>query len=282
MERGTALITGGNRGIGYATALALAREGWSVAISSRDEARGQAAVQALETAAGRPVQLLVGDLSSIEGAVRLADAARARLPGLTVLIYNAGVWLTRRQLNADHLEMSFMVNHLAPAILGARLLDHLAQNRPARIVTVSAGLYRLGRVELERTPTGDDFHPLRSYANTKLWGLLGGLALARRAERRGVTLNAVHPGVVRTDLGTLGGLPGALLKLLKGLWLSPEAGADAPVWLATAAELEGLSGRYFDRRRPQPLAGQAQDQRLAGLVWERTVALARGAIPAQL
>jgi NAD(P)-dependent dehydrogenase (short-subunit alcohol dehydrogenase family) len=132
-----------------------------------------------------------------------------------------------------------------------------------------------GAVDLERTPTGADFHAIRTYASTKLWNLVATLERARRWADTRVTVNAVHPGVVSTGLGDRRGLLGFVLRVAKRWWLTPEEGADAPVWLATAPELDGVSGAWFDRRARKELPPAVTDPALGARVWEATERLLR-------
>jgi NAD(P)-dependent dehydrogenase (short-subunit alcohol dehydrogenase family) len=128
-----------------------------------------------------------------------------------------------------------------------------------------------GRVDLARTPVGDDFDRFRTYANTKLCNLLCTSELAVRWADRGVTVNAVHPGVVRTKLGDMSGPLGLLLRLIKRRWAAPEVGALGPVRLATDAALANTTGRYHDQLAEAPWPQPARDQALARALWERSV-----------
>jgi NAD(P)-dependent dehydrogenase (short-subunit alcohol dehydrogenase family) len=130
-------------------------------------------------------------------------------------------------------------------------------------VNVNAGMYVSGRVDLARTPYGHDFGRISTYAASKVCSVLAMRVLAEELVGTGVTVNAVHPGVVRTALGDMPGPAGLLLKLVKRAWSTPEQGAEAPVWLATATELAGTNGQYIDRRQPVPFAKPAQDLELA-------------------
>ena len=162
-----------------------------------------------------------------------------------MLVHNAGVWPTRLERNEDGVEQAFAVNHLAPFQLNLALEDRLR-----RVVQVSAGLYVKGRVDPDRTPAGADFHRMRTYCDTKLANLLVLPLFARRWQDAGVTIDAVHPGVVRTRLGDPGGAarPGA-------------AGGEADVGDAERRRRSGGArwpgsggtGRYFHLDTEQPL-----------------------------
>ncbi|MEZ4644400.1 MAG: SDR family oxidoreductase [Chloroflexota bacterium] len=275
MKEKVCVVTGGNAGIGKAIASELARMQAHVVIVSRNREKGELALADIRQEAPMgQVELVVGDLGTAAGTRQLANTLLAQLPHIHVLVNNAGVWLTQRQLNVDGLEMTFMVNHLAPFILTNMLLARLQASTPARIVNVNAGLYVNGRFNLQQTPYGHDFHRLRTYANSKLGNIFYTQELARRIEGSGVTVNAVHPGVIRTDLGVMSGVLGWLLRLVKRSWPGPEVGAQAPVWLATAPELEAVNGKYFDLKQETPYAPVAQNPELAQQVWALSEQLA--------
>ncbi|MCB1323308.1 MAG: hypothetical protein KDK34_23820, partial [Leptospiraceae bacterium] len=166
------------------------------------------------------------------------------------------------------LEEAFMVNHMAPFILSAMLFPLLRANAPARIINVNAGLYVFGRFDLNRTPMGADFSPLRTYMNTKLCNVLFTRRFARAIQDSGVTINANHPGVIRTGLGE-SGLSGRIIhRTIKRFWKSPEAGAAAPVWLATDPQLENTNGLFFDLKQERPYAANARNEILIDSLYE--------------
>lgn len=269
MTKQVCVVTGANAGIGKAIAYSLAQAGLQVVMICRHEARGQQAAAEIKTAVPHnPPDLLIGDLGTIAGVQQAAADLLRHYPQIHILINNAGVWATKRELNEDGLEISFMVNHLAPFLLTNLLLERLKDSRPARIVNVNAGLYVKGKLDLDKTPYGHDFHSLKSYANTKLANVLFTVELARHLEGSGVTVNALHPGVIRTHLGDRSGPLGWLLKLVKRSWKTPDEGAKSPVWVATAAELEGVNGRYYNEFEEIPIDPVAQDEALAKQLWE--------------
>lgn len=163
----TVVVTGGGRGIGYAVAEQLAQDGWQVVLLARDAERGAAACRALSASAGREVRLVVGDLSSPRTTRAAAEAALSACPRIDVFVHNAGVWPTGLTRNEDGHEQAFATNHLAPFLLNHLLERRLVAAR-ARVVQLSAGFYVKGTADPERTPTGADFHPLRTYADSKL------------------------------------------------------------------------------------------------------------------
>ena len=267
MER-CLLVTGATRGIGRAIVEALLREAPDarVVMVARDRERAERVCAELAASVGRRPALVVGDLGSLAGARALVDAiAEARID---VLVHNAGIWPTRRELGPEGYERAFVTNHLGPFVLTAGLVDRMP--RGGRIVQVSAGLYPLGRLDardLERTARGHDFGRIRTYASTKLANLLATRGWAERLAAAGIDVNAVHPGVIRTDLGASRGPLGWLLAGAKLFWKTPAHGARGPVRLALDATLAGTRDQFFNELAPEPWRAPATDRALAEAVW---------------
>jgi NAD(P)-dependent dehydrogenase (short-subunit alcohol dehydrogenase family) len=254
------VVTGGGRGIGLAVADQLAQEGWQVVRLVRDPGRAQ------PLAAAAPGQLVQGDLSSRRSTRAAAQALLDACPRVDALVHNASIWPAKRERNEDGLELAFAINHLAPFLLNHLLEPRLVASS-ARVVQVSAGLAVKGRVDLDRTPTGEDFHPIRTYATTKLCNLLLVGRFAERWAESGVTITALHPGVIRTGLGDRSGPLGALLKLVKRRWASPAEGARPVVRLVRDPALATVTGRAFDREADWQLPAVALDIALAARLW---------------
>ncbi len=271
MLQRSVVVTGGNRGIGLAVSRALARTGCRVFLVARDADAGRQAERELR--ADGDVRFVQGDLSCVRSTRQAARAIAAECPKIDVLVHNAGLWPSRREVNEDGVERAFAVNHVAPFLLNHLLVDTLVNG--ARVVQVSAGLYVKGKVDVAQTPTGGDFHPIRTYATTKLCNLLLLERYAERFSRRGVTINAVHPGVLRTGLGDRPGAFGLVVRAVKQLWKPAEAGAPPVVRLALAPELEGVTGRYFHLEDEMPLADVARDAPTARALWEHAEVLCR-------
>ncbi|WP_367325872.1 SDR family NAD(P)-dependent oxidoreductase [Streptomyces sp. HUAS ZL42] len=268
----TAVVTGGNRGIGYAVARDLVRHGYRVVLLVRDRQRGETARSALGALSGSDVALAVGDLSELSGVRSAAQAVLASCPRIDVLIHNAGIWPSGLVHGENGLEKAFVINHLAPFVLNHLLEPRLVASR-ARVVQVSAGLYAKGHVDLESTPTGAHFHPLRTYADTKLCNVMLVPMFAQRWSAAGVRINAVHPGVIRTGLGDRPGASGYVLKAMKLLWKSPRTGAAAVIRLAHGTAAADLTGRYFHIDKETPLAPMARDTALAQQIWAQALEL---------
>ena len=263
------VVTGANRGIGYAVARDLVGKGCRVFLVARDGEAGLRAERALSELGD--ATLVVGDLSTPKAVRGAARRIRDACPAIDVLIHNAGVWPSRLERDENGIERAFAVNHLAPFLLNHLLEPALHQG--SRVVQVSAGLYVKGKVDTERTPTGDDFHAIRTYATTKLCNLLLLERFSRRFAERGVTINAVHPGVIRTGLGDRSGLLGVVLRVVKQLWKRPEEGARPVTRLALDPALASVTGHYFHLEEEMPLAEVARDEALAARLWEQAWSL---------
>jgi NAD(P)-dependent dehydrogenase (short-subunit alcohol dehydrogenase family) len=267
----TAVVTGGNRGIGRAVVKDLAAQGWRVVFVARDEVKGREVEAALSS---NKVQFVQGDLSSVRTTKLAAERVLEVAPVIDVLVHNAGVWPSRLELNEDGVEHAFAVNHVAPFVLNRLLEDAIANSEEEhhrRVVVVSAGLYIKGRVDTDVTKKvalGEAFHPLRTYADTKLCNLLLLDRTSKHLANRGITINAVHPGVIRTELGDRGGPLGLLVRAVKLLWKKPEEGAKPVVRLATDPSLKGVTNRYFHLDEEMPLADVAKNEEIATRLWD--------------
>ncbi len=275
MEQETVLITGGNSGIGKATAALFAAKGHPVVITARDAAKGQAVVNEIIARTGnRQVRAIQGDLSTIKSCRELVEKITWEVPALQVLINNAGVFMTEKVLNADGFETNFMVNYLAPFILSTGLTGLLSANAHARILTVNTGLHLQGHFDLASTPYGLDFGHRASYRNTKLANALFTVEMAQRVQPTGVTVNAFSPGLYNTTVLKVKGLEQVFFKyagLVYELFQPIGSSAHAPYYLATAPGLRQVTGAYFDQKKPATFAAQAQDAALRKELWEKTL-----------
>ena len=271
MDGKTCLITGGSDGIGYAAALELARMGATVLIAGRNPAKtAAAAARIIEDTGNRSVRYLLADLSSQSEVRRLAAQIKEEVPRLDVLMNNAGaVFLFRRQ-SVDGIEMTFALNHLGPFLLTTLLLDFMRGSSPARIVNVSSGAHFSARnFRLEDLPMLESSGGYRAYARSKLCNILFTYELARRLEGSGLTVNALHPGLVRTNIARNNGLLGRVVNFLIGAGgVNAVRGARTMIYLATSPEVEGLTGKYFVDSRAVQSSALSYDAGLAAGLWE--------------
>jgi retinol dehydrogenase-12 len=260
MSEPTVLVTGATDGIGRATALALARRGFRVVVHGRSAQKVSAAREAVLAAVpGASVLEAVADLSSAEQVRALGEDLCSRLPRLDVLLNNAGIFAETRQENAAGVELTWMVNHLAPMLLTHALSPLLEASAPARVINVSS-------VAHQRAPMDPDDLELRqrwsgygAYAQSKLGNVLFTFALARRVPASRFTVHALHPGVITTKLLAtgFGGMTGA----------DVEEGALTSVKVATAPEAAERTGLYWSDERVVPASARARDEALQERVW---------------
>jgi len=277
------VVTGGNCGIGLSTAIGLARQGARTVIVSRNRERGEAAVATVLEQTGVEVELVIGDLGSVATTRALAAELLERFPELHVLVNNAGLWLPNRVLNADGLETTFAVNHLGPFLLTNLLLDRLIASAPARIVNVSSAGHRRGNLDFNDLQAERGYGKVKAYCDSKLCNVLFTRELARRLEGTGVTANALHPGMVNTNIANNAPRPIKWLveRVGPALLRTPEKGARTSLHVATAPSLADVSGRYFKNSRqvePSRAARNDADARRLWTISEELAGLAVGAV----
>jgi NAD(P)-dependent dehydrogenase (short-subunit alcohol dehydrogenase family) len=274
MDGKICLITGGTNGIGKATAKELARMGATVVLVGRDAAKTARVVEEIRAASGnKNVESLLADLSSQEEVRRLADEFQAKYLHLHVLLNNAGGTFQTRQLSADGIEMTFALNHLAYFLLTNLLLETMKASAPARIINVSSDAHLRGKIEFDNLQGERSYSSFGPYGNSKLANILFTMELSRRLAGTGVTVNALHPGLVNTGFGKNN--PGLLMKIMGAviplIARSPKKGALTSIYLASSAEVQNISGKYFvDCKVTQP-APQAADIDVARKLWKVSV-----------
>ena len=276
MHGKTVVVTGATSGIGQAAALELARQGADLVLLGRSAERAKATSALIEAEVGRPcTRSFLADFARLEDVRRVAAELQA-LPRIDVLLNNAGLVLTQRELTVDGYEKTFAVNHLAPFLLTCLLLPKLLEQPGARIVNTSSGAHRFGRLEM------DDLHSERSYATMKAYGgsklanLMFTTELARRLEGRDAGCWALHPGAVSTGIGTNNGWLGrAAQALLKPFFKTPAQGARTSIFLCSQT-ISAPNGSYFVDCEVEAPLPRAQDSAEAQALWaasERLVGL---------
>jgi NAD(P)-dependent dehydrogenase (short-subunit alcohol dehydrogenase family) len=284
----TVVVTGATGGLGYETALALAKAGAEVILTGRDDQKGQSAIEKVSReVVGAKVGYERLDLASLASIAEFAERMRART-SLDILINNAGVMaLPRRQVTADGFEMQFGTNHLGHFALTARLMPLLRRASGARVVSLSSLAHRTGRIDFNDLQGVRVYSPWKAYGQSKLACLMFALELQRRSDAAGwkVTSNAAHPGFARTNLFTSG--PGGLLSVAIDFAApffghSAADGARPTLFAATSptaepggyygpgglGELRGAPGRAL-------IMPQARDTAAAARLWDVSATLTR-------
>jgi NAD(P)-dependent dehydrogenase (short-subunit alcohol dehydrogenase family) len=267
------LVTGATSGIGLETARALARRGATVVVLSRSRERCEATAEALRAETDNPrIEPLVADLSAQAEVRRAAQEFRQRFDRLDVLVNNAGAAYMKRRESIDGIELTWALNHLGYFLLTNLLLDILKRSAPARVVNVASDAHRHPKgIDFNDIQAQGRYRPFLRYGISKLANVLFTRELARRLEGTGVTANVLHPGLVATNFGAQAPL---VFQWIFRLWgLSPEKGARTAIYLATAPEVEGVSGKYFYKEKEVPPAPLALDDALARRLWQVSEAM---------
>ncbi|XP_060538285.1 dehydrogenase/reductase SDR family member 13-like [Pantherophis guttatus] len=266
----TVLITGGNSGIGKATAVDLARRGARVILACRDKVRGESAMYDIRRESGNSeVILMILDLGSLNSVRAFAQNFLKSEPRLDILINNAGI--LKDGQTADGFDRAFQVNHLGHFLLTHLLLDRLKHCAPSRIIIVSSFSHIFGKIDFHSTnkPNKWMMEGTESYFNSKLANVLHVRELAKRLKGTNVTCYAVDPGAVKTEINR--SFP---WWIFSSLWFMRlfvrdcDAGAQTSIYCATEEGIERLSGRYFVDCQPNVPSPQARDDQLAKKLWE--------------
>jgi NAD(P)-dependent dehydrogenase (short-subunit alcohol dehydrogenase family) len=273
LEGKVAIVTGANTGIGKATARGLATLGAKVILACRDLAKAEVArAEIADKSKNGAVEVMHLDLADTRSIRDFATAFPQKSARLDILVNNAGVFQRRRATTVQGFEMTFGVNHLGTFLLTRQLLPILEASKPSRIVVLSSKLHYRGHMEwddlqLERNP----FSGSAAYNQSKLANVLFTKALSRRLGDEGVTVNAVHPGVVTTELTR--DYPKLLVKVFQLFTISPEAGAKTSLHVAIAPELATTTGAYFERSEEKPASKAALDEAAQERLWSISEAL---------
>jgi NAD(P)-dependent dehydrogenase (short-subunit alcohol dehydrogenase family) len=274
----TYVITGGSDGIGLecASQVAAVDPGCRIVLVGRNPDRTAAAVDRIR--AEQPscrVNSLLCDLGDQHAVRRLAEDLLATCDRIDVLVNNAGTVFARRTLTADGVEATFAVNHLGGFLLTELLRDRLVESAPARVVFTSSAGHYSGTLDLDDLGFEHGYSIMRAYSRSKLANVLTARRLARDLAGTGVTVNALHPGAIATNIWS--GAPWfarpALAVLKRWKMESPQVGGSRLAYLATSAEVEGATGGYYQRNRLREPSDLARDDALGDRLHEVSAAL---------
>jgi NAD(P)-dependent dehydrogenase (short-subunit alcohol dehydrogenase family) len=270
MKGKVCLVTGATAGIGEVAAIELARRGARVVIVGRSPERCAATLERIRSTTGATaVESIVADLSSQAEVRKLAEQVRARCDRLDVLLNNAGGMFLDRRESPDGIELTLALNHLSYFLLTDQLLPLLKASAPSRIVNVASDAHKGASIDFDDIQGQRKYGGWRAYQQSKLANILFTYELARRLEGTGVTANTLHPGFVRTNFfKDFTGWVGFITKLGASIIaISPEAGAQTSIHLATSPEVAGVSGQYFVKSRPARSTPQSHDLAAAERLW---------------
>ncbi|XP_037935648.1 retinol dehydrogenase 12 [Teleopsis dalmanni] len=271
------IITGCNTGIGKETALELAQRGAKIYMACRDSARCEAArLEIIQRTQNQQVYNRTLDLASLASVRQFAENFLAEEPRLDILINNAGLMATPRKLTADGFEQQFGVNHLGHFLLTNLLLERIKASAPSRIIVVSSAAHLLGRIYKNDINSEKSYSKfLGAYCQSKLANILFTRKLAEMLKDTKVTVNALHPGVVRTELTRYTNENStcvwALIRAFVRLRLrDAKAGAQTTLCLALDPDLENKTGGYYEDCKPHFLPPWAKNKETAEWLWKES------------
>jgi NAD(P)-dependent dehydrogenase (short-subunit alcohol dehydrogenase family) len=267
----TCVVTGSTSGVGLAAVRRFAAAGAAIVMVCRNAAKAAPIREGLRAAHGVPVDLVVADFADLAEVRRAAAEILERQPRVDILVNSAGLHSTTRRTTREGFELVFCVDHLAPFLFTNILLERLVRSAPSRVIQVNSEGHRFGGLDLSdldwkrRHYTG-----LRSYGAAKTAQLLTVLEFAERLRGTGTTINAMHPGDLRTNIGTNNGiLYRAFLHTVVWPFLKdPVISGEALHYLAASPDLAETSGRFFHLTVEEKPTAQALDRDLAKRVWE--------------
>ena len=270
------LVTGATAGIGRITATALAAHGSELVIHGRNQEKAEITVNQIKAETGNDqVSYLLADFSDLDQVRNLAAEFQEKFDHLHVLVNNAGAFFNKRIPTSYDVEMTFLINHLAPFLLTNLLLETLKNSSPARIVNISSEGHRQGKIDFNDLGFEKGYFGMKAYGRSKLANILFTYELARHLEGTGVTVNALHPGHIATDIWKNDfGVMGPVLKwFMSRIALSPEEGAENSIFLATSPEVEGIHGKYFIKNEPAQSSPTSYDEEIAHRLWKLSTEL---------
>jgi retinol dehydrogenase-12 len=268
------LLTGASRGIGRATALALAKQGANLSLLVRNRELGEKVIEEIRgqgaAAAKSRIDLFVADLSSMKDIRRVAAEVIEKHDRLDVLLNNAGAINMDREVTVDGYERTFATNHLGYFLLTTLLLDVIKKSAPARIINVASEAHRQGKLDFDDLMFEKrSYGGFAAYGTSKLANILFTRELAKKLEGTNVTANSLHPGVIASGFGRNNqGVFGFIMRNLAGPFLgTEESGARTSVYLATSPDVEGKTGLYFKSSHESTPTERARDDAAAARLW---------------
>lgn len=280
----TCLITGATSGIGKASAFALAEAGNSLILTGRNMRRGKSVISSLKSKfKNQNFQFIAADLSSIRQVIQLADVIKLKYQVIDVLINNAGARFNKFQKSEDGIELTFATNHLGHFMLTLLILELIKKSSSGRIINVSSSAHGSSSAEFTMTDDSTAYNRKNAYADSKLANLLFTYELADKVKESGVTVNAVNPGGVLTNLGKNNGyiawLKHIVYHLFKRELQLPSDAADTIVYLADSPEVAGITGKYFYKKKEIKSSPYSYNKETAAKLWNLSTRLCKMDFP---
>jgi len=260
------LITGATSGIGKEVAIGLANLDATIFFTTRDNLKGEKTKEELISKTNnKKIHMLKCDLASFESIKNCCKEFKSKYNNLHVLINNAGVWDFKRRESKDGIENIFATNYLAPFLMTNLFLDIIKKSSPSRIINVTSGMH-YGTINFDDIEFKRKFSGAKAYRQSKLGVILFTRILAKKLEGTGVTVNVVHPGMNKTNLGrNAGGFSQIIFKLMGK---DPKIGAETSIYLSSSPNVENITGEYFAKKMIKRSSKESYDMDLAKKLWD--------------
>jgi NAD(P)-dependent dehydrogenase (short-subunit alcohol dehydrogenase family) len=265
------IVTGSTSGIGLVTAKELAKMGAMTVIVARDEKRGKAALDEV-TAYSKSdnVDLLMCDFSSQSSIIEFSEQFQRKHGRLDILVNNAGLMSRKRLETPSGIELTFAVNHLGYFLTTNMLLDMLKDTPQSRIIVVSSDLHTHGNIDFKNLMQKQNYHGFTAYCNSKLANILFTYKLANDLKGSDTTINALHPGVIKTKFSIEDRSSNETFPM--GI-INPEDGAKSTLFLSISENVRDVSGRYFNQMNMEKSSLISYDTNLAEMLWQKSLEL---------
>ncbi len=261
------VITGANAGIGKKTAIGLGKLGFHIVMMCRNKERAEIAREEIKKESGNDnIDLLIVDLASLKSIRKGAEDFKAKYGKLHVLINNGGVFNYKRIVTDDGFESTFGVNYLAHFLLTNLLLDIIEKSAPSRIINLSSDIHKFFKINMDDLMSEQKYNSQKAYSNSKFAMVLHAYALARRLERKGVSVNAVHPGHAATKMTQPTGRVSRFINSRMGA--TPEEAARTSIHVASSPEIETITGKYFKKCKAEKSHKWTYDEALQERLWK--------------
>jgi len=264
------LVTGATDGIGKVSARVLAELGAKVIIVGRNPEKSAIVLAELRSISGNEnIDLLMADLAVMQEVRDLAEQVISRYDRIDVLLNNAGGYFTKHEITSDGLEMTFALNHMSYFLLTNKLMELLKYSAPARIVNVSSDAHYGVDMEFENLNGEQEYKAWKAYQKSKLANVLFTYELLKKVPGN-ITVNCLHPGFVATNFGhNNGGFFGPVLKIAQRISaIDPEEGAKTSIFLCSAPEVKGVSGKYFYKCQPKTSSRESRNMDTGKRLWQ--------------
>jgi len=264
------LVTGATDGIGKVSARVLAELGAKVIIVGRNPEKSAIVLAELRSISGNEnIDLLMADLAVMQEVRDLAEQVISRYDRIDVLLNNAGGYFTKHEITSDGLEMTFALNHMSYFLLTNKLMELLKYSAPARIVNVSSDAHYGVDIEFENLNGEQEYKAWKAYQKSKLANVLFTYELLKKVPGN-ITVNCLHPGFVATNFGhNNGGFFGPVLKIAQRISaIDPEEGAKTSIFLCSAPEIKGASGKYFYKCQPKTSSRESRNMDTGKRLWQ--------------